>query len=91
MVHPLFSDARPAAPDRPPVPHHSTKDRIPGAIPATGAVAGSDQTLHRLNPTFCKRDPQGGRAPILAGAAAAVPVVADDRLDSLGVHADRTA
>ena len=42
----------------------STEDRIPAAHPLQQVWRLADQALDRLNPTFCKLYPEGGRPSI---------------------------
>jgi len=59
-------DARPAGAERSPalLSYISTEDRLPASHPLRQVWRLADQALDRLNPTFCRLDPEGGRASI---------------------------
>jgi len=60
------ADARPAGADWSPVllSYISTEDRTPASHPLRQVRRLADQALDRPNPTFCRLDPEGGRALI---------------------------
>jgi hypothetical protein len=47
----------------------SREGLIPASHPLSQARRLADQLLYRLNPAFCKINPDGGRLPIPLGAA----------------------